>query len=96
MHQLPQTTRPFDVTRRFVRFRGLRDDGFVEFDFAIGEPEVSVELILPLAEYREFCQRHNVVYLTRDENEVMRLLDSVNLNDELYDRHLLQGVIDAD
>jgi len=34
-----------DARRRFVRVRHLRDDGFVEFDFATGDPEFYAMLI---------------------------------------------------
>jgi phenol hydroxylase P0 protein len=55
---------PFDPRSRFVRFKKLRSDGFVEFDFAIGEPELSVEMILSEAQYDEFCHANNVAYIT--------------------------------
>jgi len=50
----------FDPRRCFVRVTQLRDDGFVEFAFAVGDPFLSVDLILPAAAYREFCAIHNV------------------------------------
>ncbi len=46
----------FDPKRRFVRVRRWRDDGFVEFDFAIGSPDLHVELILPRAGFEVFRQ----------------------------------------
>lgn len=46
----------FDVTRRYVRLRQRRADGFVEFDFALGDPALSVELILPAAGFEAFCR----------------------------------------
>lgn len=46
-------TRPLHE-RRFVRVRETRG-GFVEFDFSIGDPMLSVELILPEAAFAEFC-----------------------------------------
>lgn len=49
----------FDTTRRFVRVTGERDD-FVEFDFAVGEPDVFVELILGGAAFAEFCEANKV------------------------------------
>jgi phenol hydroxylase P0 protein len=49
-----------DASRRFVRIRGERGNGFVEFDFAIGEPEVFVELILGRAAFAEFCATNQV------------------------------------
>lgn len=45
--------------RRFVRVRD-RHDGFVEFDFAIGEPDLYVELILTEAAFDEFCETNRV------------------------------------
>ena len=52
-----------DATRRFVRLRGERGNGFVEFEFAIGEPELFVELILNRAAYEEFCATNKVEML---------------------------------
>ncbi|OYV01049.1 MAG: phenol hydroxylase [Burkholderiales bacterium PBB5] len=49
-----------DTTRRFVRVSAQRDDGLVAFDFAIGWPELSVELLLPAAAFEEFCVKNRV------------------------------------
>ena len=70
-HQLPQIKRPFDVSRYYVRFRELRDDGYVLFDFSIGDPELAVELTLPLAAYQTFCRERGVTYLTREQAETI-------------------------
>lgn len=51
----------------FVRVRARRSDGFVEFDFAIGEPGLTVELILPTAAFEEFCATHRVRHLSTVE-----------------------------
>lgn len=67
VHQLPSINRAFDVGSHYVRFKALRQDGFVEFDFSIGEPGLTVELVLLLKDYQEFCRTQNVVYLTREE-----------------------------
>lgn len=53
----------FDTARRFVRVRGARGNGFVEFDFAIGEPELFVEMILSKEAFAEFCTRNQVEML---------------------------------
>ncbi len=60
------TNKVFDTRRKFVRVNELRKDGFVEFDFAIGEPELFVELIMPSAAFDEFCATNKVTFL--DEN----------------------------
>ena len=52
-----------DTTRRFVRLSGERPNGFVEFEFAIGEPEIFVEMILPRAAFTEFCATNQVEML---------------------------------
>ena len=52
-----------DTTRRFVRPSGERPDGFVEFEFAIGEPEIFVEMILPHEAFTEFCLANRVELL---------------------------------
>jgi phenol/toluene 2-monooxygenase (NADH) P0/A0 len=53
----------FDPARRYVRLLQMRPDGFVEFEFAVGEPELTVELILPAAAYRAFCRDNRVTLL---------------------------------
>ena len=49
-----------DTTRRFVRLSGERPNGFMEFEFAIGEPDIFVEMILPRAAFTEFCATNQV------------------------------------
>lgn len=53
----------FDPRVCFVRLRKVRGDGFVEFDFAIGEPDLSVELIMPSAAFHEFCRANRVTHI---------------------------------
>jgi|GEM_PF-826201 len=45
-----------DTSKRFIRVIDERDDGFVEFEFAIGEPELFVELIMPTPVFEEFSE----------------------------------------
>lgn len=59
----------FDPTRKFVRVCAERADGFVEFEFAIGEPALCVELMLPAAAFAAFCRDNEVVMLDRIEGE---------------------------
>jgi phenol hydroxylase P0 protein len=65
-----------DISRRFVRIT-RECHGFVEFDFAIGWPDLSVELVLPRAAFDDFCRRNAVTFLdptpkshTTDEEEI--------------------------
>jgi phenol hydroxylase P0 protein len=70
-HQLPVPKPEFDVERRYVRFRDVRADGFVEFAFAIGDPELSVELVMLLEDYKTFCRAQGVIFLTREQAVVL-------------------------
>lgn len=52
-----------DPNKKFVRVCELRRDGFVEFEFAIGEPELFVEMIMPASVFDDFCAMNKVVFL---------------------------------
>lgn len=56
----------FPELKRYVRVRKVIDDKFVEFDFAIGDPSLYVELVLPKAAFDTFC-RHNKVEIMTEE-----------------------------
>lgn len=56
----------FDQLTRYIRVRSDPSDKFIEFDFAIGHPELFVELILPRAAFDEFCRCNNVVHMDSD------------------------------
>jgi len=49
-----------DTTRKFVRVIGERAHGLIAFEFSIGWPELSVELVLPKVAFDEFCAAHRV------------------------------------
>lgn len=51
----------------FVRVTGTREERFVEFEFAIGDPDLAVELVMQFEQFREFCARHGVTHLTAEE-----------------------------
>ncbi len=59
-------TAKLDINRRYVRVTGERPGGFVEFDYAVGEPEIFVELILHKNDFNEFCESNQVEVLTVD------------------------------
>jgi phenol hydroxylase P0 protein len=51
----------------FVRVTGTLAERFVEFEFAIGDPELAVELVLQFDQFRQFCATHQVTRLSADE-----------------------------
>ncbi|WP_296225761.1 phenol hydroxylase subunit [Ralstonia sp. UBA689] len=52
-----------DITRKYVNRIERRSDGLVSFEFAIGWPELSVDLLLPEPAFTAFCERHQVTRL---------------------------------
>lgn len=50
--------------RAFVRVLGVRRRSFVEFSFALGDPDLSVDLVLPLAAFLELRDRYAAETLT--------------------------------
>ncbi|MNG76575.1 Phenol hydroxylase subunit [compost metagenome] len=56
-------TSSFEQMPRFVRVRSEPDATFVEFDFAIGHPDLFVELVLPRAAFTVFCERNRVRHM---------------------------------
>ncbi|MEY2631700.1 MAG: hypothetical protein RIR00_354 [Pseudomonadota bacterium] len=59
----PASSPSFDAERKYVRICRTRSDGFIEFEFAIGSPELSIELLLPEAAFHEFCLNNGVIVL---------------------------------
>ena len=64
----PTTESGFDANRRYVRVCERRADGFVEFEFAIGDPALCVELMLKEADFHEFCLTNDVIVLGQAES----------------------------
>ena len=56
-----------DTRKRWVRVTGERAGGFIEFDFAIGEPDLIVEMILSPEAFAEFCAANQVEMLPPGE-----------------------------
>lgn len=50
--------------RHFVRVTCTDHHGFTEFQYAIGDPTLYLEMTLPPAAFAEFCARHSVTHLT--------------------------------
>ena len=53
-----------DITRKFVRVMRTRANGLIEFEFAVGDPDVAVELVMPKAAFDEFCANNQVELLS--------------------------------
>ena len=59
----PTAESGFDANRRYVRVCERRADGFVEFEFAIGDPALCVELMLKEDDFHTFCLANDVIVL---------------------------------
>lgn len=64
----PAAESGFDANRRYVRICERRADGFVEFEFAIGDPALCVELMLKEADFHAFCLSNDVIVLGGSES----------------------------
>jgi phenol hydroxylase P0 protein len=64
-----------DPGLRYVRVTGCRSQDLIEFDFAIGSPELFVELMMPEAAFAEFCRLNNVVMLPSGDSGHHSALD---------------------
>ena len=51
----------------FVRVTGTKLDRFVEFEFSIGDPDLAVEMIMPIPAFEAFCARHRAMRLTPEQ-----------------------------
>jgi phenol/toluene 2-monooxygenase (NADH) P0/A0 len=52
--------------KKFVRVTGVRSGRYVEFEFSVNDADLTVELILPLAAFEEFCTLQDVTRLAPD------------------------------
>lgn len=57
-------TATFDPERKFVRVIERHASGLVEFEFAMGEPELCAEMVMPETAFAAFCEAHQVTFLT--------------------------------
>ncbi|MDI3261971.1 MAG: phenol hydroxylase subunit [Fulvimonas sp.] len=42
-------------------------NGFVEFEFSPGDPDLYLEMVLPAGAFEEFCNRHDAALLDATE-----------------------------
>ncbi|MDO5624604.1 MAG: phenol hydroxylase subunit [Pseudomonadota bacterium] len=56
----PDLPHGWDVGKRYVRIVQRHASGMVEFEFAVGEPGLFVEMVMPRAQFDEFCAAQGV------------------------------------
>jgi phenol hydroxylase P0 protein len=54
--------------KTFVKVKGARLGKFIEFEFSINDRDLTIELILPVQAFREFCEAQNVTLLPSDSS----------------------------
>lgn len=54
---------------KYIRITGKHDAQFVEFDFAIHDPTLFVELVLPQDAFQHFCEINQVVEMTQAQQD---------------------------
>lgn len=52
---------------KYVHITNQTSSGLIEFDFAVGDPTMYVELALPLKQFENFCRNNGVKYLTKQQ-----------------------------
>ncbi|WP_432696235.1 phenol hydroxylase subunit [Marinobacterium sp. YM272] len=52
---------------KYIRVRSEPDARFVEFDFAIGDPALFVELVMPKGAFDAFCAANQVVHMSAEQ-----------------------------
>ncbi len=58
-----------DPMQAHVRVLGLRLKSFVEFEFSLGDGDLSVELILPILAFDEFCRSRSALVAPLDASD---------------------------
>lgn len=46
--------------QKFVKIFGIRRGVFLEFEFTVGFKELTIELVMPYAAFKEFCETNHV------------------------------------
>jgi len=53
--------------QRYVRVTNVVNEKYVEFEFAIADPTINVELVLPFEHFKKFCETNQVKHLTPEQ-----------------------------
>jgi phenol hydroxylase P0 protein len=59
---------PLRNLTKYVRVTSEPDEPFVSFDFAIGDPELFVELVMPPKVFEFFCEKNSCVPMTDEQS----------------------------
>ncbi|WP_299183978.1 phenol hydroxylase subunit [uncultured Neptuniibacter sp.] len=70
MHQ-GRGSQSFDRLVKYIRVRSAKGARFVEFDFAIGDPSLFVELVMPQGAFDHFCEKNEVVHMTTEQMQAV-------------------------
>lgn len=70
-HMRDQHLTALNAETRYVRVTGEARGGFVEFQFAIGDPTLYLDMILPPAAFAEFCATNKVVRLSAEQGSMV-------------------------
>ena len=57
-----------DHLPRYVRVTERLPNGVIAFDFAVGTPDMFVELIVPEDAFEAFCENNNAVHMTPEQS----------------------------
>ncbi|MCW8865010.1 MAG: phenol hydroxylase subunit [Colwellia sp.] len=68
-HCLKDEKPTFQQMAKYVRVRSAENSRFVEFDFAISDPSLFVELVLPKKAFEQFCQANDVVFMSQEQQD---------------------------
>lgn len=60
-----------DAGQAFVRVTNPDHNGFIEFQYSIGDPLLYLEMTLPPAAFEEFCREHAVRFLTAEQAQAV-------------------------
>ena len=56
-----------DAGQRYVRVTNEDHNGFVEFQFSVGDPTLYLEMTLPPPAFAQFCREQRARHLREDE-----------------------------
>ncbi|MFC6673918.1 phenol hydroxylase subunit [Marinobacterium aestuariivivens] len=84
----PAVRNSFDRLVKYVRVRSPEGARFVEFDFAIDDPSLFVELVMPKTAFQAFCEANAVVHMSDEQiREIDAEMEKWRYGDETLMAH---------